>query len=139
MHRNDAGVTLIKMLMVATIIVLFATLATWDNFGRRGEAKLVAARVQITNFERALTQYKLDTGVFPTTEQGLEALLNAPTDVAHWDGPYLRKEIPLDPWGHRYVYEFPGEHGNQPEIISYGTDGRPGGEGPNADIVSWKN
>jgi general secretion pathway protein G len=99
----------------------------------------VAARVQINNFEQALTQYKLNTGLFPTTEQGLEALRTKPSTVNQWDGPYLRKEIPLDPWGHPYVYKFPGEHGEEPDIISYGSDGQPGGEGMNADIVSWKN
>ena len=127
------------ILMAFTIVALLATLGTWDTVGRKVEAKLVAARIQITNFERALRQYKLDTGVFPTTEQGLEALRTSRTKVAHWDGPYLVKEIPLDPWGHPYVYKFPGEHGNQPDIVSFGADGQAGGEGPNADVVSWKN
>jgi general secretion pathway protein G len=139
MRKNDAGVTLIEMLVVVTIIALFATLTVPSVVARLEKSKTVAARVQIVNFEQALTHYKLDTGAFPTTEQGLEALRTRPVNVANWDGPYLVKEIPLDPWGHRYVYKFPGEHGNQPDIISYGADGQPGGEGPNADIVSWKN
>jgi general secretion pathway protein G len=70
---------------------------------------------------------------------GLEALRTRPANVNQWDGPYLRKEIPLDPWKHPYIYKFPGEHGDEPDIICYGADGQAGGEGVNADIVSWKN
>jgi general secretion pathway protein G len=138
-RRSNAGVTLIEMLVVVTIIALFATLVAPGMFKQGDKAKMVAARVQINNFEQALTQYKLNTGLFPTTEQGLEALRTKPGNVNQWDGPYLRKEIPLDPWGHPYLYKFPGEHGDEPDIISYGADGQAGGEGLNADIVSWKN
>ena len=138
-RRGDAGVTLIEMLVVVSIIALFAALVAPSMFQQGDKARVVAARVQINNFEQALTQYKLSTGLFPTTEQGLEALRSKPTNVNQWDGPYLRKEIPLDPWGHAYVYKFPGEHGDEPDIISYGADGQAGGEGLNADIVSWKN
>src|SRR5260370_1047486 len=137
-RRTNAGVTLIEMLVVVTIIALFATLVAANMFKQGDKAKAVAARVQINNFEQALTQYKLSTGLFPTSEQGLEALRTRPANVAQWDGPYLRKEIPLDPWGHPYIYKFPGDHGDEPDIISYGADGQPGGEGNNADIVSWK-
>jgi general secretion pathway protein G len=139
MRRSDAGVTLIEMLVVVTIIALFTTLAL-PNFWRPLEkSKAVAAHTQISSFEQALSQYKLDTGVFPTTEQGLEALRTRPANMAHWDSQYLVKEIPLDPWGHPYVYKYPGDHGDQPDIVSYGADGQPDGEGSNADIVSWKN
>ena len=138
-RKRNAGVTLIEMLVVVTIIALFATLVAPGMFKQGDKAKMVAARVQINNFEQALTQYKLNTGLFPTTEQGLEALRTKPGNVTQWDGPYLRKEIPLDPWGHPYLYKFPGEHGDEPDIISYGADGQAGGEGLNADIVSWKN
>ena len=138
-RRSNAGVTLIEMLVVVTIIALFATLVAPGMFKQGDKAKMVAARVQINNFEQALTQYKLNTGLFPTTEQGLEALRTKPANVNQWDGPYLRKEIPIDPWGHAYVYKFPGEHGEEPDIISYGADGQAGGEGTAADIVSWKN
>jgi general secretion pathway protein G len=137
--RANAGVTLIEMLVVVTIIALFATLVAPNMFRQGDKAKIVAARVQINNFEQALTQYKMNTGTFPTTEQGLEALRTKPSGVNQWDGPYLRKEIPVDPWTHPYVYKFPGEHGDEPDIISYGLDGQPGGEGLNADIVNWKN
>ena len=137
--RSNAGVTLIEMLVVVTIIALFATLVAPGMFKQGDKAKMVAARVQINNFEQALTQYKLNTGLFPTTEQGLEALRAKPANVTQWDGPYLRKDIPMDPWGHPYLYKFPGEHGDEPDIISYGADGQAGGDGLNADIVSWKN
>jgi len=87
----------------------------------------------------ALGTYKLDTGTFPTTEQGLQALRDKPADANQWAGPYLPQEIPIDPWGHPYVYKFPGEHGDEPDVISYGADGQPGGDALNADIVSWKS
>ena len=138
-RRGQAGVTLIEMLVVVIIIALFATLVAPNMFRQGDKAKIVAARVQINNFEQALTQYKMNTGTFPTTEQGLEALRTRPGGVNGWDGPYLRKEIPVDPWMHPYVYKFPGEHGDEPDIISYGLDGQPNGEGLNADIVNWKN
>ena len=138
-RRGNAGVTLIEMLVVVTIIALFATLVAPGMFKQGDKAKAVAARVQINNFEQALTQYKLNTGLFPTTEQGLEALRVRPNNLAQWDGPYLKKEIPKDPWGHDYVYRYPGEHGDEPDILSYGSDGQAGGDGMNADIASWKN
>ena len=137
-RRGDAGVTLIEMLVVVSIIALFAALVAPSMFQQGDKARVVAARVQINNFEQALTQYKLSTGMFPTTEQGLEALRSKPANVNQWEGPYLRKEIPLDPWGHPYLYKYPGDHGEEPDIISYGLDGQPGGDGLNADIVSWK-
>src|SRR5260370_35321617 len=133
-RKSSAGVTLIEMLVVVTIIALFATLVAPGMFKQGDKAKTVAARVQINNFEQALTQYKLNTGLFPTTEQGLEALRTRPNNLAQWDGPYLKKEIPLDPWGHAYVYGFPGEHGDEPAIISYAPEGQAGGEGTAAEI-----
>jgi general secretion pathway protein G len=90
-------------------------------------------------FRTALGQYKLDTGTFPSTEQGFPALRARPGNVPQWDGPYLSMEVPLDPWGRPYLYKYPGEHGDEPDIISYGADGQPGGEGINADVVSWRN
>src|SRR5437773_2636541 len=112
-RRSNAGVTLIEMLVVVTIIALFATLVAPGMFKQGDKAKMVAARVQINNFEQALTQYKLNTGLFPTTEQGLEALRAKPAIVTQWDGPNLRKDIPMDPWGHPYLYKFPGVHGER--------------------------
>jgi general secretion pathway protein G len=139
MRRSDAGVTLIGALAVVAIIALFLMWATADRVVNLDKAKVVGARVQIESFKNSVTQYKISTGLFPTTKQGLDALWTKPASVNGWEGPYLREEIPLDPWGHPYVYKYPGEHGSQPDIVSYGADGQPGGEGPNADIVSWKN
>jgi general secretion pathway protein G len=137
--RAQAGVTLIEMLVVVVIIGLFVALvgpALWKNADR---AKVTAARSQIENFMTALGTYKLDVGTFPTTEQGLPALRVAPADVPQWAGPYMPKDIPKDPWGHDYQYKYPGEHGDEPDIVCFGLDGQPGGEGLAADIVSWKN
>ncbi len=135
----EAGVTLIEMLVVVTIIGLFVALVGPGLFKKADAAKITATRSQIESFMTALGQYKLDTGAFPTTEQGLAALRVRPGDLAQWAGPYMPKDIPKDPWGHDYLYKYPGEHGDEPEIVSYGADGQPGGEGINADILSWKN
>jgi len=138
-RRAEAGVTLIEMLVVVTIIGLFAALVVPRMLKRSDIARVTAARAQINAFMTALGTYKLDTGTFPTTEQGLQALREKPTDVNQWAGPYLPQDIPADPWGHAYLYKYPGEHGDEPDVISYGQDGQPGGEGLNADIVSWKS
>ena len=137
--RGQAGVTLIEMLVVVTIIGLFVALVAPAMFKKADSARITAARSQVENFMTALGSYKLDTGVFPTTEQGgLQALRVKPQDVNQWAGPYMPKDIPKDPWGNDYVYKYPGDHGDEPDITSLGADGKPGGEGVNADIVSWK-
>ncbi|MCX6598451.1 MAG: type II secretion system major pseudopilin GspG [Acidobacteria bacterium] len=128
-RARRAGVTLIEMLVVVTIIALFAALVAPRLLGRADQARVTAAKVQIQNFQGALAQYKLDLGTFPTTEQGLKALR---------EKNYLPKDVPLDPWGREYLYKFPGEHGDEPDIISLGADGQAGGEALNADVVSWK-
>jgi general secretion pathway protein G len=138
-RNRQAGVTLIEMLVVLMIIGLFAALVAPRMFKKSDAARVVAARAQINSFMTALGAYKLDTGIFPTTEQGLQALRDRPTGLTQWDGPYLPQEIPVDPWAHAYVYKFPGEHGDEPDIISNGGDGQPGGEALNADVVSWKS
>jgi general secretion pathway protein G len=138
-RRRRAGVTLIEMLVVVTIIALFAALVGPRMLGRADAARVTAARAQINSFMTALGAYKLDTGLFPTTEQGLQALRAAPQGVNQWQGPYLPQEIPVDPWGRPYQYKFPGDHGDEPDIISLGADGQPGGERFNADVVSWKS
>jgi general secretion pathway protein G len=139
-RSSRAGVTLIEMLVVVTIIGLFVALVGPTLFKKADEAKITAARAQIDSFSTALGTYKLDTGMFPTSEQGLVALRVKPADVNQWNGPYMPKDVPKDPWGHDYIYRFPGEHQpDEPEILSLGADGQPGGEGINADILSWKN
>jgi general secretion pathway protein G len=136
---REAGITLIEMLVVVTIIALFAGLVLLPMMKKVDVAKRTAARTQINGFMTALGTYKLDTGTYPTTEQGLKALRDKPEGVNGWQGPYLQKEVPKDPWKNDYVYKFPGDHGDEPDIISYGLDGKPGGEGNDADIESWKN
>jgi general secretion pathway protein G len=138
-RSRRAGVTLIEMLVVLMIIGLFAALVAPRLFRKTDTARVTAARAQINSFMTALGAYKLDTGAFPTTEQGLQALRARPGNLVQWDGPYLPQDIPVDPWGRAYVYKYPGEHGDEPDIISYGQDGQPGGEGTSADVVSWKN
>jgi general secretion pathway protein G len=127
------------MLVVVTIIGLFIALVGPSLFKNADRAKVTAARTQLDNFMTALGSYKLDTGTFPTTEQGLKALREKPADLEQWAGPYLPKDVPKDPWEHDYVYKFPGDHGDEPDITSLGADGQPGGDGFNADIFSWKN
>lgn len=140
-HRRPAraGITLIEMLVVVSIIALFAMFVAPRMFKQTDKARITVARAQINSFMTSLGAYKLETGVFPTTEQGLPALRLRPQGVNGWNGPYTPQEIPLDPWGRTYAYKYPGEHGDEPDIISYGADGQPGGEGINADIVSWKS
>ena len=138
-RRGQAGVTLIEMLVVVVIIGLFVALVAPNMFKQADKAKMTAAKSQIEQLMTALGTYKLDTGNFPTTEQGLQALRVKPGDGAMWNGPYMDKEIPKDPWGTEYVYRFPGEHGDGPDLISLGRDKQAGGEGLDADIVSWKN
>src|SRR5271157_4360433 len=125
--RRQAGVTLIEMMVVVTIIALFAALVLPKMLHQADRAKMTQARAQINAFSTALGSYKLDTGVFPTTEEGLQALLQKPEGVENWQGPYLQKEIGNDPWQHPFVYRYPGEHGDEPDIVSLGADGAPGG------------
>ena len=136
--RRSLGFTLIELLVVMVIIGLLGALVVPRLFKNVGKSKVTAAKAQIAAFETALGAYRLDVGTFPTTEDGLQALRTKPASANHWDGPYLPKDIPLDPWGNPYVYKFPGEHGDEPDIISYGLDGREGGENESADVLSWK-
>ena len=138
--RNPrSGVTLIEMLVVVVIIAVFAAVVGPRLLNQGDKARVVAAKQQIENYQLALGQYHLDTGSYPATEVGLQGLRTAPNGQAQWHGPYLHKEVAGDPWGHPYAYKYPGDHGDEPDIVSYGADGQPGGEGLNADILSWKS
>jgi general secretion pathway protein G len=137
--RRQAGVTLIEMMVVVTIIALFAALVLPKMLGQADKARKTKASAQINAYLTALGSYKLDTGIYPTTEQGLQSLRTKPENVNNWQGPYVQKEIDNDPWGRPYIYKYPGEHGDDPDLISLGADGQAGGDGMNADIVSWKN
>lgn len=136
--RQQQGFTLIELLIVMVIIGLLAALVGPRMFGKVDESKQRSAKAQISLFETALDTYRLDTGKYPATDEGLEALRTKPAGVERWDGPYLNKEVPKDPWGNEYVYQSPGEHGDF-DLMSYGADGSPGGEGSDTDIVNWKD
>ncbi len=136
-HR-ERGFTLIELLIVMVILGLLAALVGPRMFGKVGASKQKAAKAQIALFETALDTYRLDVGRYPASEQGLQALRERPDGIEKWDGPYLPKEIPLDPWGNAYAYQSPGEHGDF-DITSYGADGSPGGEGEDLDVVNWKD
>jgi general secretion pathway protein G len=138
-QRRSKGVTLIEMLVVVVIMGLFVSLVGVTLFRRADEAKRTAARAQIDSFMTALGAYKLDTGNFPNSDQGLQALRVKPEGVDQWAGPYLPKDVPTDPWGTAYQYAYPGAHGDEPDLISLGADHQPGGDGNNADIQSWAN
>jgi len=130
------GFTLLELLVVMVIIGLLAGLVAPRYFAQVGKSQVKVAKAQIDSLEKALDQYRLDVGHYPSTEEGLQALVAAPSSEANWAGPYLRKGIPADPWGRPYVYTQPGTHGEY-DLLSYGKDGREGGTGEDADIVNW--
>lgn len=135
--NGQAGFTLIELLVVMVILGLLAALVV-PNYVRQGEkARIKTARTQIEMIGAALDTFRLDMGRYPSTQEGLEALRERTAGGDRWDGPYLKKEVPKDPWGNPYVYRSPGDH--EPyELMSYGADGVAGGSGDNADIKSWE-
>ena len=134
---RQAGFTLVELLVVMVILVLLASLVAPRVVGYLGSARTKAAKVQIESLAQALELYKVDNQRYPTTSEGLKALIQAPAGVASWAGPYLnKKDVPSDPWGRPYVYRSPGEHGAF-DISSLGADNQPGGTGENEDITSW--
>jgi general secretion pathway protein G len=134
---GECGFTLIEMLVVITIIGLIMALVGPRVLNYLSESKAKAAKIQILSFGSALDLFFLDTGRYPTSNEGLAVLTQRPGDAATWNGPYLRGTVvPADPWGRPYVYRSPGEHGPY-DIVSYGEDGREGGTGTATDITSW--
>ena len=131
-----SGFTLLELLVVVVIIGLLASYVAPRFFAQVGKSETKVAQAQIDALEKALHQYRLDNGRYPTTEMGLSALLVKPASAAKWAGPYMAKAIPPDPWGTPYFYKSPGEHGDF-DIYSYGKDGRPGGTGDDADVTNW--
>jgi general secretion pathway protein G len=129
------GFTLLELLVVMVIIGLLAGYVGPRYFAQVGKSEVKVTRAQIDAFEKALDQYRLDTGRYPTSEQGLAALINRPANEPRWAGPYLRKAVPLDPWGNPYQYRAPGEK-REYDLLSLGKDGQPGGSGEAADIGS---
>jgi general secretion pathway protein G len=141
--HNTTGFTLIELMVVIIILGLLAAIVMPRVVGETDKARYEQAKVQMRILEDALKRYKLDSGVYPTTEQGLEALVREPTVGTlprNWqEGGYLDKiEVPIDPWGGPYIYISPGQHGPDFDLKSYGADGLEGGEGYNADIESWR-
>ena len=130
------GFTLLELLVVMVIIGLLAGYVGPKYFSQIGKSEVKVARAQMDALGKALDQFRLDMGHYPTTEQGLASLVSAPAGTARWDGPYLQKGVPVDPWGNPYVFLMPGEHGDY-DLVSYGSDGKPGGEGHAGDIVNW--
>jgi len=130
------GFTLLELLVVMVIIGLLASYVGPRYFSQVGKSEVKIARAQMVAFEQALDQYRLDIGHYPSTEQGLKVLETKPENEKRWNGPYLKKKLPLDPWGNAYLYKFPGEHSDY-DIYSYGNDGKPGGDGESADIGNW--
>jgi len=136
-RRTTRGFTLIELLVVLMILGLLAGLVGPRVLKQLGGAKSDAAQLQIAEFASGLDLFFLEVGRYPTTEEGLQALVSEPADVENWNGPYLRKnDIPVDPWGQRYFYRQPGEHGDY-DIYSLGRDKSDGGESEDKDVVSW--
>jgi general secretion pathway protein G len=130
------GFTLLELLVVMVIIGLLAAYVAPRYFSQVGRSEVRSAQAQIASLRSALDTYRLDMGSYPTTEQGLAALTTRPANAPRWNGPYLQKAAPPDPWGKPYQYRSPGEHGEF-DLLSFGKDGQPGGSGDAADITSW--
>lgn len=134
---TQSGFTLLELLVVMVIIGLLVGYVGPKYFAQVGKSETKVTKAQIDAFEKALDQYRLDTGHYPVTEQGLAALNTKPANEPKWSGPYLRKEVPLDPWGRTYLYKSLGEHGDF-DLYSLGKDGQPGGADENADVNNWQ-
>jgi general secretion pathway protein G len=143
MHRQNklrgfavSGFTLLELLVVMVIIGLLAGFVAPRYFAQVGKSQVKVAKAQVDALDKALDQFRIDVGRYPTSEEGLQALTTAPSGEQNWSGPYLKKGVPMDPWGRPYVYEQPGTHSDF-DLMSYGKDGRPGGTGEDADVTNW--
>jgi general secretion pathway protein G len=139
-HRPNragcAGFTLLELMVVMVIIGMLAAYVAPRYFAQVGKSETKLARAQIDALEKALDQYRADTGHYPSSEQGLAALMKRPGNEPKWAGPYMKREVPADPWGRPYLYRQPGEHG-EIDLSSLGSDGRPGGSGDASDVQNW--
>ncbi|TDG15124.1 type II secretion system protein GspG [Seongchinamella unica] len=135
--QRQRGFTLMELLVVLAILGLLMSLVGPQVLNQLGGAKTKTAGIQIKDLEQALEMYKLDVGRFPSTSEGLESLVKKPGNASGWNGPYLKSDVPLDPWNREYNYKYPGEHA-EVDIFSYGANGSPGGEGEDADVGNWK-
>jgi general secretion pathway protein G len=135
------GFTLVELVVVMIILAVLAGVIVPRLYGRAEQGRRARAIADIKNLETTLDLYAADNGRFPTTDQGLQALREQPTtppEARNWNGPYLKKPVPLDPWGHEYEYISPGTHNEDFDIVSYGQDGKEGGEGPDTDVTNWE-
>jgi general secretion pathway protein G len=135
--KRQLGFTLLELLVVMVLIGLLAGIVGPRYFSQVGRSQVKAARAQIDSLDKAIEAYRIDVGHAPTTEQGLAALNTQPQGEQNWQGPYLKKEVPMDPWGNPYQYVVPGTHNNDYDLYSFGKDGQPGGTGENADLGNW--
>lgn len=136
-QRHGRGFTLLELLVVLVVLGLLAGIVGPKYFSQLGKSEAKVARAQIEGLAKALDLYRLDVGRYPTSEQGLVALVTRPSDEPKWDGPYLQKGVPLDPWSREYQYRSPGEYGEY-DLLSLGKDGQLGGEGENAEVTNWQ-
>jgi len=134
---RSAGFTLLELLVVMVIIGLLAGIVAPRYFAQVGKSQVKAVKAQVDGLDKALEQYRIDVGHLPTNEQGLGALQVQPSGEQNWAGPYLKKDVPLDPWGNPYNYVVPGTHNNDYDLWSWGRDGKQGGTGEDADIGNW--
>ena len=135
-RNSRAGFTLLELLVVLVIIGLLAAYVGPKYFQQIGKSETKVARAQLDGLQKALDQYRIDTGHFPNSQQGLAALNTAPSGEPQWQGPYLSKQVPKDPWGRDYLYRSPGEHGEY-DLWTFGKDGREGGTGDEQDVTNW--
>ena len=133
LKQRSRGFTLLELLVVIVIIGLLAGYVAPRYFSQVGKSEIQVAKAQIESLEKALDQFRLDNRRYPSTEEGLDALVTKPTAASSWAGPYLKKSVPTDPWGRAYVYRTPGGKAEY-EVLTYGRDGKPGGTGEDADI-----
>lgn len=136
-HRRPSGFTLLELLVVLVVLGLLAGFVAPKYFKQLGKSETKAARAQIEGIAKAIDLYRLDVGRYPSTEQGLSVLMSKPVDQPKWNGPYLQKAIPNDPWGRPYGYRHPGLHGDF-DVFTLGKDGAPGGEDEDADVGNWQ-
>ncbi|WP_317657941.1 type II secretion system major pseudopilin GspG [Pseudomonas sp. KU43P] len=136
--NRQRGFTLLELLVVLVVLGLLAGIVAPKYFSQLGRSEAKVARAQIEGLGKALDLYRLEVGHYPNSEQGLQALVAAPSGEARWSGPYLQKAVPQDPWGRPYIYRQPGENGGEYDLLSMGKDGQPGGDGENAEITSWQ-
>lgn len=136
-RSSTRGFTLLELLVVMVIIGLLASFVAPRYFDQVGKSEVKVARAQLDAFDKALGAYRLDTGHYPRTDQGLKALTERLSDEPKWSGPYLAKALPTDPWGNAYVYKNPGDAGREFDLMTLGRDGQAGGAGLDADISVW--